>query len=103
VTPEARSIRRIDVTVHGRVQGVGYRIHVARLADRLGLTGWVANEADGGVRCVAEGAPDSLSALLEGIRDGPPGARVDAVSDAWSVGTGAFGSFEVRARSHGGD
>ena len=37
--------KRLDATVHGRVQGVGFRWFVMRRAERLGLVGWVANEA----------------------------------------------------------
>ena len=41
-------------------------------AMELGLSGWVANELDGSVRCVAEGPRDDLEALLEidGARTG---------------------------------
>ena len=46
---------RLDATVRGRVQGVGFRYMVLEEAHRLGLAGWVANEPDGSVRCVAEG------------------------------------------------
>ena len=49
--------RRLDVVVRGRVQGVGYRFFVLRLASGLGLDGWVSNEADGSVRVRAEGPP----------------------------------------------
>ena len=44
---------RLDALVSGWVQGVGFRIFVARIAGQLGLTGWVRNEPDGRVRTVA--------------------------------------------------
>ena len=62
---------RIDATVIGRVQGVGYRWFVLEAALRLGLRGWVANEADGSVRCVAEGPRADLETLLLELARGP--------------------------------
>jgi acylphosphatase len=89
--------------VHGRVQGVGYRWYVVRLADRLELDGWVANQADGAVRCVAEGPREVLETLLAGLRAGPPGARVDRVGVTWLAATGGFDGFDVRSGGHRGD
>ncbi|HET9085673.1 MAG TPA: acylphosphatase [Candidatus Limnocylindrales bacterium] len=94
---------RLDATVRGRVQGVGFRYFVARRAMDLGLTGWVANEPDGSVRCVAEGARSSLEALLESLERGPAGALVDRVSSHWEMAAGGWRSFEVRSGGHRGD
>ena len=38
---------RLRIRVRGRVQGVGLRPFVHLLAARLGLGGWVRNDADG--------------------------------------------------------
>ena len=94
---------RLDAVIHGRVQGVGFRIHVGRLAEGLGLTGWVRNESAGSVRTVAEGPRDRLERLLEGLRDGPPAARVSRVEEHWMVATGEFDRFAIRSGWHGGD
>ena len=94
---------RVDVSVTGRVHGVGYRYFVLREAQALGLVGWVANEPDGSVQCVAEGPRDRLEALVDRLREGPPAAIVDGLSVAWMVATGAFGSFAVRSGAHRGD
>ena len=94
---------RLDATVVGRVQGVGFRYFVLREATALGLDGWVANTADGAVRCVAEGRRDVLDALLERLREGPAAADVDRVSAAWMPATKAFGGFSVRSGGHPGD
>ena len=94
---------RLDAVVHGQVQGVGFRIFVARHADRLGLTGWVANEPSGRVRCVAEGERADLESLLEDLRQGPPGGRVERVDATWSAATDAFFEFDVRSGWHSGD
>jgi acylphosphatase len=94
---------RLEATVRGRVQGVGFRWFVVRVADGLGLRGWVANEPDGSVRCVAEGPRQALDGLLASLREGPPGARVDHVGETWSVPTGRFDGFDVRSGGHRGD
>jgi len=95
--------RRLEVTLRGRVQGVGFRMFVVDRARQLGLRGWVANEAGGTVRTVAEGPEDHLSSLLTALRDGPRGARVEGVTETWSDSTGEFGSFTIRSGFHGGD
>jgi acylphosphatase len=74
----AMTIRR-RVLVHGRVQGVGFRISVARRAEQRGVAGWVRNRPDGAVEAVFEGAADAVRSLVEYCRDGPRSASVDGV------------------------
>jgi acylphosphatase len=94
---------RIEATITGRVQGVGFRFFVLRHAAALQLSGWVANEADGSVRCVAEGDRASVERLLEWLRKGPPGARVDVVNASWLPPMGGLDGFDVRPSGHRGD
>lgn len=94
---------RLDATIHGRVQGVGFRFFVVHRATRLGLTGWVANEPSGRVHCLAEGPRDALEKLLTSLREGPPGAWVDRVDATWSAADGSFADFDVRGGWHAGD
>jgi acylphosphatase len=94
---------RLDAVVHGRVQGVGFRMFVVGAATQRGLTGWVANEASGRVRCVAEGRRDDLHALLADLHEGPRGSHVERVDAAWLPANGEFGRFEVRSGWHPGD
>jgi acylphosphatase len=67
--------------IHGRVQQVGFRWFVMRIAQRLGLAGWVRNNADGTVELEASGAPESISELRTRVARGPSAARVDHVHD----------------------
>lgn len=46
-------MRTVALLVSGRVQGVGFRACVKRIADSLIITGEVMNMADGRVRIVA--------------------------------------------------
>jgi acylphosphatase len=94
---------RLEATARGRVQGVGFRYFVLRRGMELGLTGWVANESDGSVRCVAEGPRSDLEALLETMELGPAGALVERVSATWSTATGTLRDFGIRAGGHRGD
>lgn len=96
-------LERLDATVHGRVQGVGFRYFVVRRALDLDLTGWVANEPDGSVRCVAEGPRADLETLLASLEAGPAGALVNRVSSRWEMAMGGWRSFEVRSGAHHGD
>jgi acylphosphatase len=97
------SDERLDATVRGRVQGVGFRFFVVRHAMDLDLTGWVANESDGTVHCVAEGSRPALERLLAALEEGPAGAVVDRVTSGWGPASGEFTSFDVRSGGHRGD
>ena len=67
------------VVVRGRVQGVGFRMFVEDTAERLRLEGWVRNRRDGSVEAVFAGPEQAVMAALAACREGPRGARVDAV------------------------
>ncbi len=73
-------MRAIRVLVHGKVQGVGFRWFVREAARRAELGGWVRNLPDGRVELQAAGSHDGIDFLLDAIRRGPAGARVDEVS-----------------------
>jgi acylphosphatase len=68
---------RIKITVHGLVQGVGFRYHTRRKALQLGLTGYVKNKSDGTVEIVADGTSELLQELIDWAQVGSPKAQVD--------------------------
>ena len=77
---EPRLRRRIEV--RGIVQGVGFRPFVYRLANELGLAGWVRNDG-GGVTVEVEGSGAGIEDFVRRLRDdAPPLARVDRVLPA---------------------
>jgi acylphosphatase len=70
---------RTRVVVHGHVQGVYFRESVRRKARAESVSGWVRNNRDGTVEAVFEGRPEAVQRLVEFVREGPRGARVDRV------------------------
>lgn len=67
--------------VSGMVQGVGYRFFATRLAERLGIAGWVKNLEDGRVEVYAIGPRDKLKDFRSKLAQGPTGAMVDGVRE----------------------
>jgi len=67
---------RAHLFISGRVQGVGFRAHTQREAERLGITGWVRNMPDGRVELVAEGETTQIDQLVDWCRSGPARAMV---------------------------
>lgn len=85
------------ITVVGKVQGVGFRAFARDAAMRLGVTGWVANQADGSVVVEIVGSAAGVVDLVAALRAGPPGSRVDDVR-ATPINPGRVGvtGFEIR-------
>ncbi len=88
----------LSATVRGHVQGVGFRVWVREVAQRMSLRGFVRNMPDGSVYVLAFGSPPALQTLLRLLHEGPPQAHVASVSYEWtSAGTDNVGErFEVR-------
>lgn len=87
---------RLTVWVHGRVQGVGFRWWTRCRALELGLTGYAANQADGGVRVVAQGPREAGEKLLQLLDGGTTPGRVDQVVVDWSEPQERFSGFVER-------
>jgi acylphosphatase len=70
-----------QVTIRGRVQGVGFRYWVEHQAMARDLEGWVRNRRDGSVEALFAGPADVVSGMITLSRRGPPSARVEAVQE----------------------
>lgn len=71
-----QSRKAVRVRIEGRVQGVGFRAFVERVARARGLDGWVRNRRDGGVEAVLAGRSDAVDAAVGECGKGPPAAAV---------------------------
>lgn len=63
--------------ITGRVQGVFFRASAREEVQRLGVSGYARNLADGSVEVVACGEAEAVDSLCRWLRQGPPQARVD--------------------------
>lgn len=87
---------RAHIWVKGRVQGVGFRAFVEYSARRIGeLTGWVRNVGYDTVESIAEGDRAQVEQLIEAMKQGPRGSRVDESKVEWETPTGEFREFGV--------
>ena len=85
----ARSIR-----LSGRVQGVGFRPFVYRLAHKHRIRGWVQNQL-GEVEVLAEGRAPDLEAFLSALIDDAPPLSRPSLAGVEDVAPRAFEDFSI--------
>jgi acylphosphatase len=88
--------KRLHATVHGRVQGVGFRYFVLECANRLELTGWVRNRFNGTVELIAEGPQKRLDSLIRDLERGSRSSNVTKVDQQFTAASGEFNRFSIR-------
>jgi len=88
--------KAIRATVHGQVQGVGFRYTTRRVAQESGVAGWVRNLPDGSVEVWAQGPAAAVDQMNRFLTTGPPGAVVSTLEiDLVEPDLGLAG-FDVR-------
>jgi hydrogenase maturation protein HypF len=101
--PQAAAVesqRRLRVVVRGAVQGVGFRPFIFRLAQELGLHGWVSNSAQG-VFIEVEGTESVLKDFQFRIeRDKPPRSFIQSLEASFLDPVGC-GDFKIRPSTLG--
>lgn len=96
------SIQRARINILGAVQGVGFRPFVYRLAEELGLTGWVSNSPQG-VAVEVEGGEAELNRFRERLEhEKPPAATIRAVEFSLCEPM-RYAGFEIRESRSSGD
>jgi len=90
------SRKRIRATVYGRVQRVAFREYTRQEAARLGVSGWVRNQADGTVAVLCEGEAVQVDALVAWLSVGSPYAIVSRVESVEEEPQGDAGPLVIR-------
>ena len=90
-----RAQKRARALFSGRVQGVGFRYTVCRMAEGTDVKGYVRNLHDGDVEVVAEGPEEIVSGFLQAIRNSPLKRNIFKEHVTWECATGEFDRFGV--------
>lgn len=90
------ALRRIAITVTGRVQGVGFRYFTQEVAESLGVTGWVRNGWNRNVEAEAQAEPPTLELFCDRLREGPTLARVADLAEQEIPVVEGEADFEIR-------
>ena len=69
----------VHLIVKGKVQGVFYRASARKMAETLGVTGWIQNTDDGSVEAMASGTEAKLQKFVDWCHQGPVQAYVTHV------------------------
>jgi hydrogenase maturation protein HypF len=96
------AIKRLEITVSGIVQGVGFRPFVYNLAKRLNLSGHILNNKTG-VTIEIEGAEDSRERFLDALKNEPPPLSRIAGIAVSSIPAKNDGGFRILHSSDSGD
>ena len=69
----------IHLLIKGEVQGVFYRATAKKIAEKLGITGWIRNTEDGDVEAIVSGTEQQLNEFTKWCKLGPEKADVTDV------------------------
>ena len=86
---------KAHVVISGFVQGVGYRHFIRSNAQKLGLTGWVANVPDGKVEVLFQGPKEKIEEVILLCRKGAFLAEVEDVDVEWEEIEESFSDFKI--------
>ena len=88
-------MKRVKVKIFGKVQGVFFRYNTKKMAEMLGVKGWVRNCEDGSVEAVFEGEDEKVDELVRWCRKGPSLARIEKIEVKDEKFKGEFKDFRI--------
>jgi acylphosphatase len=67
------------LVISGKVQGIGFRYWLQRLAIEKNICGWVKNKTSGNVEALIVGEKKEIQELIKLCKMGPGSAKIDYV------------------------
>jgi hydrogenase maturation protein HypF len=101
---ELNLVKRQKILITGRVQGVGFRPAVHKIATKLGLGGFVYNDTNG-VTIELQGQGEKIAAFLTELQSGidrPPLAQIKSCLAIDIAVVEGQGEFTIKASDSGG-
>ncbi|MCA1927893.1 MAG: acylphosphatase [Calditerrivibrio sp.] len=89
-------VKRLFITVKGRVQGVGFRAYTVNSALKYGITGYCANLENGCVFIDAQGEEHNINMFLSDVKKGPKFSIVDDVILESQETLADYSDFNIR-------
>lgn len=89
-------LKKVNIEVMGKVQGVGYRFFTEELAMKLAIYGYVKNLPNKNVYIEAEGEKAKLELFINNLRVGTPLSKVIDVKVEWKNYEGNLSDFSIR-------
>lgn len=90
-------MKQLHIIYHGRVQGVGFRATVEKIARKYPVTGWVRNLPDGTVELTAEGETSVLEMFAKSIRSSHLLLFIRRENTDWQEARGEFKEFGIKS------
>ena len=87
-------MKKYEINISGRVQGVGYRYFVHYQAKAYGIKGYVQNLIDGRVKVIAIG--ENTKKFIEELRKGPMMCHVSGIQINELSSTKEYEEFTVK-------
>ncbi len=72
-------MKHLNITIKGRVQGVGFRYSALQKAREMDINGFIRNTSGGDVYMEIEGDHDQVDQFLSWCYQGPPMAHIQKV------------------------
>jgi acylphosphatase len=88
-------IQQVHVYYSGRVQGVGFRYTCLRIAQKLGVKGWVRNLWDGRVEVTGEAEEELLKGFLAQLDEEFSGA-IRGAEVSWEPAVYGLSDFTIK-------
>ena len=90
------NLKKLEITISGRVQGVGFRYFVLQNAIGLGIKGYVRNTYNEKVQVVAIAENTTMENFLMELRKGPRMSVVENLEIVELASAGDYENFRIK-------